>query len=264
MIRLKDKQFGLPFERIWFWDGSKVKSSAILLRYLRCKPDRIQSIKAKKSTDVNHTLIHDLTLDENELFSTLNKNYRYEVRRASKEENEITVYFADLIRNNPQILSEFERAYNAFCDTLGNESVRENYNHDQTCQCITQDGAVLTKAVQGGAVVYHLYYVDGRSAVLDYSVSDFRDGDVDKASAGRLNKLLHWEDMKMFKAEGYLEYDWGNVSTSDVEQFNGIDKFKAGFGGKLIEQQSAFVGNSVLGTLAVMYIDIKKRQKGRS
>ena len=261
MIVLKDRKFGLPFERVWFWNGKRLKSHSLIIRYLRCSPDAIAQLSGLKSVDVGHTLINDLSRDESDIFASFKKNYKYEIRRAEKEEAAIYFYSSDDLLANPELLTEFEAAYNSFCDSLQNETVRANYRHDQTTQCIEQKGVLLTKAVQNGAVVYHLYYVDGKSAVLDYSISDFRDENVDKAAAGRLNKLLHWEDMKFFKTQDFTEYDWGNVTSRNPENFNGIDKFKAGFGGELTEQQSAFSANSILGLLMILFIQWRKEQR---
>ena len=263
MIVLKDHKFGIPFERVWFWNGKRVKSRSPIIRYIRCRPDVIAQLSGIKSVDVGHTLINDLSKDESDIFASFKKNYKYEIRRAKKEEADIYFYSSDDLLANPELLTEFETSYNTFCDSLQNETVRANYRHDQTMQCIEQKGVLLSKAVQNGAVAYHLYYVGGKSAVLDYSISDFRDENVDKAAAGRLNKLLHWEDMKFFKTQDITEYDWGNVTSCSPENYNGIDKFKAGFGGELTEQQSAFSANSFLGWIMVFFIQWRKKQRQR-
>ena len=252
MLIMEDEKFGLSFEKIWFWNGKNLQSSAHILRYLRIDPALAETLKGQKSYDVNNTLITDLSQDETYIFSTFNKNYRYEIRRAQKEEPDFKVYRARELKEEMSIVEEFETAYNTFCDTIQNEVVRSNYDHEMIVQFIEKNAIVLTKAVKDNLVVYHIYVTDGETVVLDYSVSDFRDDNADKAAAGRLNKLLHWKDIMMFKSEGCKIYDWGNVSGRTSEELNGIDRFKAGFGGVLTKQVSVFVGNSILGNLAVL------------
>ena len=259
MLVTEDSVYGLSLERIWCWNGEKIVSNADVLRYLRILPGLAEKINGIKCFDVNHTLITDLTEDEETIWSKLNKNYKYEIRRQQKEEAQFYVYSADMLKANPSVVAEFEIAYNAFCDEIHNEVVRGNYNHNMTLQFVDKDALVLTKATKDNLVVYHIYVIDGKTAVLDYSVSDFRDESADRAAAGRLNKLLHWRDMQMFKADGYVTYDWGNVSGKSVDEMNGIDKFKAGFGGELTKQVSVFVGNSLKGSAAVIAKRMLKR-----
>lgn len=52
---------------------------------------------------------------------------------------------------------------------------------------------------KGNLAVYHVYMYDENEAVLMFSVSDFRDEDIDRNLAGRANKLLHYDDMRYFK-----------------------------------------------------------------
>ena len=99
-------------------------------------------------------------------------------------------------------------------------------------------------------------YLHKNNAVLCYSASDFRGESVDRALAGRANKLLHWKDMLQLKEAGCEVYDWGNVSS--FEEYNGIDTFKAGFGGAQQVLYNVAVGNSLRGKLAVSVLRILK------
>lgn len=259
MLVLEDKKLGLNFAKIWCWNGEEIHSEANVLRYLRIDPSLAETLKAPKSYDVNHTLITDLMQEEEQIWSMMNKNYKYEIRRAQKEEAEFSVFGAQELADNASVIEEFETAYNAFCDEIQNESVRANYDHAMIMQMIAKNAIVLTKAEQHNLVVYHIYVTDGEVVILDYSVSDFRNEDADKAAAGRLNKLLHWKDMMMFKAEGCKTYDWGNVSGRTADELSGIDRFKAGFGGVLTKQVSVFVGNGVVGNAAVLARKIQNK-----
>ena len=87
-------------------------------------------------------------LSEDELFGKISKNFRYEIRRAQKED---TPY------------------------------------------------------------VFHSYIVDmeDKQVRLLHSCSSFRSEKLLANLIGRINKLLHWEDMIYFKKCGIRQYDWG-------------------------------------------------------
>lgn len=250
MLRLPGSIGGLSVERIWFWkDDEPVSSPAQILRYLRVDPKRTPSLRGCVCADTAYTLMSDLKEPEETLWGRLNKNYRYEIRRAQKEDVQMSAYRGEDLRRQPDIMNDFERTYMSFCESLRNEDLKKDLDKRKISSYIEHDCILVTKAELGSAVVFHLYVTDEEDAVLCYSASDFRDDSVDQASAGRMNKLLHWHDMMLLKEQGCQFYDWGNVSS--FEHYNGIDKFKAGFGGEQVTLENVFVGNRLLGKLAV-------------
>lgn len=250
MIVLPGRVRGLTVDRIWFWDGgAPVESSAELIRYLRLSPEQTEALGGHTASDAAYTLVSDLTEEEEVLWGRLNKNYRYEIRRAQKDGVLLSEYRAEDLRRRPEILESFEKTYMDFCEQLKNEDLKKDFSSEKIASYMEHDCILVTKAALGNAVVYHLYVADARQAVLCYSASDFRDPSVDQAAAARMNKLLHWQDMMGMKKAGLKVYDWGNVSS--FEQYNGIDKFKAGFGGEQKTLFNVFVGNGVLGKMAV-------------
>jgi len=50
---------------------------------------------------------------------------------------------------------------------------------------------------------------------------------------GNLNRLLHWDSMRVYKQEGFRQYDWGGISQ---DQNDGRAMFKKAFGGKVVEE----------------------------
>ena len=98
--------------------------------------------------------------------------------------------------------------------------------------------------------VFHMYLHDDVKVMLWFSASDFRNQNVDKHLAGRVNKFLHYQDMIHFKRRGLHYYDWGNISSSLNP--NGIDQFKMKFGGELKDVYSYFVGNTLWGRILII------------
>ncbi len=253
MIRMTSTQYGLSVERVWWWDGNALnpRSKAQLVRYLRLGEEDVKQIAELKSGDYADTLISDLTQDEDTLLSLMNKNYRNEIRRAEREGAEVYFYKACDILEDNTILDEFVEVYMRFCEAMDNVKLKRDLDLKKVWNYISNDCLLLTKGVQSDAVVFHLYVMDSENVVLCYSASDFRDAK-DRALAGRLNKMLHWQDMIYLKSLGCKTYDWGNVSTSVIEKYNGIDVFKAGFGGEPRRVWNALAANSFIGKIAVI------------
>jgi lipid II:glycine glycyltransferase (peptidoglycan interpeptide bridge formation enzyme) len=102
----------------------------------------------------------------------------------------------------------------------------------------------------------HAYITFNNRARLLHSASLFRKAnDVSlKNLIGRVNRLLHWEDIKYFKENQYLIYDFGGIdndSTNQETQY--INKFKMGFGGKVVKEYKSLIPVSLKGYLYLFY-----------
>lgn len=255
MIVIRGFKFGFPIERVWYWhSGLPIDSTAHLVRLLRVTEGEADEIVLPHKKEQVNTLISDLSQGEEILWSKLNKNYRYEIRRALKEDIKITEFDAEAIKASPLVLEEFELTYKIFSEQLGNEDVKNAYDRNKVLGYIENNCILLTRARKDKAVVYHLYVFDGVNTTLCFSASDFRDAAVDKAMAGRMNKLLHWHDMQSFMEKRVHYYDWGNVSNGEPENYNGIDRFKAGFGGVPTKLENVFIGNRILGRIYIRFL----------
>ena len=90
-------------------------------------------------------------------------------------------------------------------------------------------------------LVMHLYMIDNeiRRARIFKSVSQYFRLSDNKARSfnARANKYLHFMDMKYFKEQGFLTYDFGGYSyTSDNPKINSINEFKRRFGGEIVTE----------------------------
>lgn len=258
----REKKSGLTVDRVCFYQGEKVQTNSQLVRFYRCDMKYDQMFSGwLYSKDYNFTLYNDLTKTEEELFLDLKSNYRNEIRRVRKKEFNIDWIDSKILSGGNANLTEFEKLHEQMLVDKDKAELVQNYNHMQIMSFIEQNCFVLTRAeAPDSGVVYHGYLCDGKTTILQHSCSDFRGGTVNRTAAGRLNKLLHWEDMKHFKELGYEIYDWGNTFDKGPEYSNGIDKFKAGFGGTSVELVSAFKANSLIGMLASVIRNVKMRK----
>jgi len=169
-----------------------------------------------------YTSLIDLTLSEEEMKRAFNKNYKNEINRA---------YKLQIVCEIEEDSRSFQTFYNQFAKQKELELFGKTAHYYTPYMCIT-------KAVyEGEVLVMHSYMVDKESqrARLLHSATSL--SFTDKKIMGMANKLLHFEDMKYFKKEGMLVYDFGglNLSSQDAHII-GIDTFKKGFGGEIVQE----------------------------
>lgn len=171
----------------------------------------------------------NLHISESTLLSHYDKNTRYEVNRAKKEN--ITYKF--YIKHSPA-LEKFVRLYNNFAsDTnLKNISIGKLLNLDAT---------ITVAQHQDEDLVLHCYILDRDQGIvrLLHSVSLFRtfkDSSM-KKMCGWGNRGLHHHDIIAFKEQGLHFYDFGGIATGKnlSTEMKNINQFKLSFGGEVVE-----------------------------
>lgn len=235
-----------------------VKKSCDVL-YLHSSDNDLSKAPRKSHSKLQYTLINDLLSTEEELLGKVKKNCKYEIRRAEKEGAITCIYRDKHELETNEVINKFKKVYN---EMFKAKDLEYYFNEDLSLAGIEAKQLVVTTNALSNdpdCVVYHAYLVDGTSAVLMYSASPlWEDGDKERANAiGRLNKHLHWKDMLWFKENGYSRYEWGGISNPDEP--NGIDRFKAEFGGEVVCYANYLVPCSLLGRIYVSLV--KKREK---
>lgn len=194
-----------------------------------------------------HTCMNDLTLSEEEMLANMNKAVKYQFRRSEKDNIEIRFYTKSDIESNREMISVFADIYERMYRSKGSDT---KLNVTAIDRYLAADAILFSAALhEGEVIVFHSYICDNEDTRLLHSASCFREESADQSMIGRANKRLHWEDIKYFKAQGLLRYDWGGIS--DFENPNGIDEFKLKFGGDKITYYNIFAGNTPLGKAAV-------------
>lgn len=202
------------------------------------------------------TLITDLRRTEDELFIGIQKNGRYEIRRAEREGITFRHYDSSI---KPGELEQVISFYNLFVDTK--EELCFKLSYEYLKPYIEQEAFWCTVAMKDDEIlVAHFYYGDGTRIRLWYSASLFRNEDDSgkKGEVGRANRFLHWKDMRYFKQAGFQIYDWGGYS--ERKDVAGISKFKKSFGGEIEKGMCILTFGSLTGKMALMY----RRLKGQA
>lgn len=206
---------------------------------------------------LQYTFINDLTSDEDSIFSNFSKTNQNEIRRCEKENVSYQCFFdfdRDVVRD--------------FCKTYNNmfriKKMNKRFNKSLIIAALKNKKMVITKAScenNQKCFVYHAYFYDGINSDLLYSASPVwknSSNKEDRNLIGRMNKGLHFYDMKILKKEGIEKYDWGGIgNTPDV--LSGIGKFKQSFGGEIACFANYFSARSGLGKMLFSLLKVLKK-----
>lgn len=220
------------------------------------------SCSSPKGTIVHkqYTLINDLQLSEEELYKKIGKTCRYEIRRAEKEGCDAIIMTSHNLKCSLSVIDHFRDTYN---DMFGSKGLSHYvFNESLILSGIDADCVVISFCSMPNderLKVYHAYLCDSSNAVLIYSASPlWGEDEKDKTNCiGRMNKFLHWEDIKWFKAQGFDRYEWGGINSLDSP--NGIARFKMEFGGEADCFNNYIVPRSLLGLIYVSLIKYRER-----
>jgi hypothetical protein len=215
---------------------------AVHHKWLARKPDAADALRFAQYLHCEHqaavfgfrrrpkfTLLVDLARPQDAILSSFSQTTRYEISRCARENVRLEVE-TDIQR--------FCSFLNASADTKGRGHVdlaklAPYWPHMHVSKAVADDGTLVMHA--------HLLDPQSRRAVLYQSASLFRlePGPQHRNRVGRANRWLHFRDMLAFKERGAAVYDFGGYAkdTSNSE-LRGINEFKDGFGGVLVEQSN--------------------------
>lgn len=211
----------------------------------------ISFVERPRNWNEQYTIMTNLSESEEELKKRIRKNFRYEIRRIEKESVVIKRYSSEEFAREKKLLDLFEKTYNQMYRDKGMGTV---FNRIQVEQYLRTGCMIVTIGFYDTTpYVFHSYICNKSNARFYYSTSPFRSDRDAAALIGRINKAMHWHDMKMFKEMGIVNYDWGGISDKDAS--NGIDQFKVGFGGNIEKYYNCSIGVSLKGRTAIKIKD---------
>ncbi|MYM41693.1 hypothetical protein [Duganella qianjiadongensis] len=198
------------------------------------------------------TLTINLLLSEEQLLEGLDRDTKYEVRRAASKDMVECIVETE---SSEEVCRAFHSFYEQFAIAKGLDRLPiEPLLARSRCGTLRFSRALL----DGSTLVWHVYVMGPTTACLLHSASLFRqlDDSKSRATIGRANRLLHWRDMLAFKAEGKSIYDFGGwYAGQDNPDLLRINRFKEGFGGQRTDQVNAALALSWRG-----WIYLKLRQ----
>ena len=266
MVNFEYRRFGLLFRQIMFSRPlSDLPNNEDVCIYHGGENNNYKdnpSLKNNKSIRINHqyTLLTNLEDDEEEIFQKFKKNCKYEIRRAQRENIHADYFQGSEASKNAKLLNSFEKTYN---NMFIKKKMRNRLNRIYVEKALENNSMIISIAYYGNSnlpIVYHSYVKDNNNALLLYSASIlWNDENIDSKIIGWANKYLHWQDMCYFKKNGLSRYEWGGLK--DVNNPNGIDKFKMEFGGDLKIYDNCIIGKTIFGALYVSALKIKDKFK---
>ena len=219
MIRINGR--GAAYGEVWY-DEALPRDPGVDIVLYRHRPAPLAGVESTPSL----SLVTDLSVGEDAIVEQFGKDCRYKIRRAESKDGVRTEFIVE-----PESrLDEFR----AFYDSFAKQKSLEPAYHRWLVAACRADRLALSACRNGEALVWHAYVISGSTARLEYTGSSFRNRENEyRALVGRANRLLHWQDMRQFKAMGIKRYDWGGIFEDEsVPENAGINRFKKEFGGQ--------------------------------
>jgi hypothetical protein len=240
------KSHGLDIVELWFDEQVPTGFRPDIVRYHQALTPAVEG-----ATDF-FTLVTDLSQEVDALMTHLQKESRYEVRRA-QEKDGLTL---KIWNGDEAFLEAFVDSYREFAAQKGLMTL--DSHHLSRLKAAGRLDISSAESADGEPLVYHAYYKHADRVRLLHSASRFRSSSDSgyRAMAGRANRWLHWQDLLRFKSEGRRWYDWGGwyEGKEDADRLR-INQFKESFGGEVLH---TYNGEAILSWKARLFVGIAR------
>jgi len=174
-----------------------------------------------------HTLLIDLTQDDEALQTAMSKNMRSQLRKAEND---------GFVWEPSTDFEEFRHLFNAFAADKGLKALSTG-----VLEAEREFLFIAKVSFEGRALVAHAYLVDheeSRARFLYGATVRLAEG-VDANLVGRANRWAHWREMQEFRSRNLKTFDFGGyaLNTKDTQK-QGINQFKESFGGGVVEEST--------------------------
>jgi hypothetical protein len=196
------------------------------------------------------TMLLDLSRDPSLLLGQMERDTRYEIRRAETKDKLTHRVWTDA---SASCLSRFR----SFYDTWAAQHMSK-VSHLRLLTFAKIGALALSEVTDesGTSLVWHVYcQVEDRVRLL-HSVSSLRGTSegARRSMLGRANRFHHWRDVLTFQAQGVRHYDFGGWydGQSDSKGLS-LNQFKEGFGGRIVLNYNGLCGLTFAGRAAVWF-----------
>jgi hypothetical protein len=202
-----------------------------------------------------HTLVVDLSADEDAIFEQMSKDTRSKIRRAMQKDPLQVGAATEPAAADVDAFADFYDRFAAAQSVSGAFRPR--------LHALAERGNLVITTVSdddGQALVRHAYVAARGRGFMLYSGSVLdQSGDSGVRNLiGRANRYLHWHDIRLFKERGFDFYDFGGLDvTGRSEKTAGIARFKQGFGGEVRPVYSSTSARSALGAVAKRLLGLR-------
>lgn len=203
--------------QVWFWDKAELPEF---------KNDKIDLLEFKEARfNINGSLkpfingIIDLTKSENVIVNSIHKDFKYEARRAKKEN--IQAYVVNPISS--KLFDEAYKLYQKFSALKKISIIDKKY----LINYLSTGSLAITCAQYNDKIIqYHIYFRDFDEIILLASFPNISISDLPDKYYGWSNRLLHMEDILQFKRESIKKYNLGGTGNPGSRGNENIINFK--------------------------------------
>ena len=236
-----------------YWEGEEPKLAGVDLARCFQQPQPRPGMLCREF----YTILLDLNLDPQQLFNKINRDTRYEIRRAGAQD-QLTCDFQN---------GRDEKGLRQFCDyydDFATQTAQPKINRAWLSLLANAGTLDLSQVSDSSSetLVWHAYHRSNHRATLLYSASLFRkfDSSALRNKIGRANRFQHWQDIQRFKAEGLQVYDFGGwyEGNRDQERLR-INKFKEEFGGEIVKN---YICERALTAKAKVFLRVRRLPLG--
>ena len=169
-----------------------------------------------------HTVIIDLTKDEETLLANMRRQTRYEVRRSAKQNLKVEK------GNSKELFDEFHQVQSE-------TAARQNFIPPSKKDLLAE-----REAFGKDAVIYIAKTAEGEPIAYGLILKDGEEADYFEAASTDLNRklpgayALQWQVIRDLKKEGYKHYNLWGIAPPGAKnhRYAGVTTFKTGFGGE--------------------------------
>jgi lipid II:glycine glycyltransferase (peptidoglycan interpeptide bridge formation enzyme) len=234
---------GLKIAELYFNESAPAPGAVDVVRY-QFRTEPMQGTCTYRF----HSIFIELEQDPDQLLARMSRRTREVIRQALKNPD---ATFRFRPTPAPEVVEEFSQFYHEFARERALPRLsRVRLDAMQRAGALTLSSMI---APDGAMLVWHAYVRTTEWSRLLYSASLFRSVDKDRAKLlSRANRCLHWMDMMEFRERGSKIYDFGGWYGGREDAVKlGINRFKEGFGGRVVELFSTDQARTLKGMLAV-------------
>jgi hypothetical protein len=235
VIIYKYKKFFLKIEHVHF-SKDFIFSNADIIYYFQCQKKHPNSSLFKSPVIY---LNSDIDLIKNSFRSSI----RQEVNQIEKKKLITSKYF---YKPKKEVIYKFIKFYDHYA------SVRNLPLADSKKLIALKENILITCALAfENIIIYHVYLFDEIKVRLWYSATKPNAIGDDLQFVAKVNKFLHYEDIRLAKQLDFVIYDLGGINLSGSDKVKSISQFKLGFTKNIEETNNFIMANSFVGDIAL-------------
>ncbi len=237
---------------IWYDDQPDQTPAVDWLGYMQCSEPVHGLLPA-----IFYTRLIDLDQSRPQLLAGLNRDTAYKIRRARERDG---IICEGCNPGDPAVMDRFEQMFNTFAALKGLAPLNRPRMEGMAAAGVLDLSAA--KDPEGNTLVYHANHRDCRRATSLELPSLYRkcSDSSERNFISRANRLLMWSNILRYQEQGLKGFDFGGWYLGSTDQARlDINRFKAGFGGRIVREYNCVAVLSLKGRLVLAVAALLRR-----